>query len=1405
MKRIKFFSILALLALFIACKESFLTDIPSEYYTVTFDKNHPDATGYTEANPRTKTVISPAVTVGSLPTEPTRKGCTFTGWNTIVGGSGTDFLADTPVTADITVYAQWIELEVFEINLNISGDVSGDSVAILPKDGNEGDTITISYTLADPALHNRLVFSGAYVDQVDSAGSGTRTCTIDKNDAISGIITINAVFTHTNKNLDTIAFSSGSVNKIYGDVPFTLIVSNQGSGTGEITFSSSDPDIATVNASSGQVSILKVGVGGCTITAAKAADETYEGTIADCTLIIAKRQLTISGTTVTPTKVFNGDTTAAVTVIGTLTNRVGSDAVTVSASAAYNSPNVNEASQITVIYTISGADADNYIEPVDHKISGSISKAPGAAVAVPTSASKTHNRIIVNAVSAPGNGQVVEYGINTTTSVPSSGWQDGTFFNGLTPNTLYYVFARAKGDANYETGAAQMSAAITTDATPPITQAQIVNFETDALGKTYESAKGGSSPTVAVVTDTVNSGQKSLQITSGGYNQAAIVPINLPYELNGYKSFTFRFNPVNGSFTNKQILVYAAKSTGTFAQHGFGNPADSQYAQFAANLLGQVQASTTTGQWQEFTITITNPGSAISGLKGDIYLAIGINDNSNLTYLLDDITFVIKDSFVPPPAPVTPNPPSVGAVHSGIYRNLFEEWGKTDAQIDAKVQSEWNKKFVNGTTDEMLYVQASDSSMAYIYTADTNDVRSEGMSYGMMMCVQMDDQTRFNKLWKWAHTYMYHDRTVNNTGKNVRGFFAWQCGTDGSKKDTGPAPDGEFYFVTALLFAENRWGNGSGINNYGQYARYIMYDMLHREPGVKDNYGAIPMINATHKIPEFTTVTAQHTDASYMLPAFYDVWAMEIRAGTSYHDSIWGSTSAANADATYWEEVATSCRNYLKNSGVLNATTGLGPDYSSYTGSPGSHGDFEYDAWRIAMNIGFDYSWWAKDTWQKTQSDKIQAFFQSQGVTSYGNRYTLSGNKLGSDHSPGLVACNAVASLAATNERAWEFVENLWDIPVTTGKYRYYDGCLYMMGLLHVSGKFKAYLSTGGGTPNPYISPTSATFNKYTSSSDYKDIPVTMTLNGSTLSSIKNGGTTLTQSNNVYTVNGSTVTIKTAYLVQQSVGTTTLTFTFANGTTRSLSIDIVNTAPTPTITPASATFDKKSGAQADVVVTMTLYTYTLSSIKNGNTTLTQGANVYTVSGSTVTIKAAYLAGLANGNTTLTFTFSDGTTRNIVITIGDTTGGGTIGGGGTEYDFTANPSVAVEYAGSGTLVAQVTGGVLRVEKTNTNHSTPYLIIPFDLGGTTLGSYSKIRFVMKGVSGDLSNKTFKVDVSSNGTTYTAVGTVSTGSFGSSFANYDVSIGSSSLTGPIKIRIYLDNTQGFVYEIQSITFVP
>jgi oligosaccharide reducing-end xylanase len=52
---------------------------------------------------------------------------------------------------------------------------------------------------------------------------------------------------------------------------------------------------------------------------------------------------------------------------------------------------------------------------------------------------------------------------------------------------------------------------------------------------------------------------------------------------------------------------------------------------------------------------------------------------------------------------------------------------------------------------------------------------------------------------------------------------------------------------------------------------------------------------------------------------------------------------------------------------------------------------------------------------------------------------------------------NAVAALAATTDKTPQFVEALWEARIPSGKWRYYDGLLYMLALLHVSGNFRIY------------------------------------------------------------------------------------------------------------------------------------------------------------------------------------------------------------------------------------------------------------------------------------------------------------------------------------------------------------
>ncbi|HMB24080.1 MAG TPA: glycosyl hydrolase family 8, partial [Anaerolineales bacterium] len=128
---------------------------------------------------------------------------------------------------------------------------------------------------------------------------------------------------------------------------------------------------------------------------------------------------------------------------------------------------------------------------------------------------------------------------------------------------------------------------------------------------------------------------------------------------------------------------------------------------------------------------------------------------------------------------------TVGAFESGKYRNLFAEYlGKSDAEAKARVDAAWDQLFYGDDDTERVYYPV-DEDMAYIMDIGSDDVRSEGMSYGMMIAVQLDKQEEFDRLWKWAKTYMYHPDGP------FKGYFSWHCTSSGMRLDDVPASDGE--------------------------------------------------------------------------------------------------------------------------------------------------------------------------------------------------------------------------------------------------------------------------------------------------------------------------------------------------------------------------------------------------------------------------------------------------------------------------------------------------------------------------------------------------------------------------------------------------------------------------------------
>jgi oligosaccharide reducing-end xylanase len=396
---------------------------------------------------------------------------------------------------------------------------------------------------------------------------------------------------------------------------------------------------------------------------------------------------------------------------------------------------------------------------------------------------------------------------------------------------------------------------------------------------------------------------------------------------------------------------------------------------------------------------------------------------------------------------------AAGSYATGKYRNLFVEAGHSPRDVDAKIARAYQQLFHGDPKTERLYTPAGrneNGPLAYIPDVQHTDVRSEGMSYGMIITVQLDKKAEFDALWNWSKTHMYQRDPKHPT----YGYFSWQMAYDGTVIDELPAPDGEEYYVMALYFAHNRWGSGKGIYDYKAEADRLLHDMRHREPitgmvkqrGRSVRHTVGKEVNEEHAMILFSPDERNtFTDASYHLPAFYELWA------------LWGPEE----DRAFWAKAAQVSRDFLVKS--ADPVTGLIPNLGQFDGTPmgfrgGREGAaFREDAWRCAMNWAVDWSWWRKDPRQQELSDRLQAFFESQGMNTYGDNWTLDGKVQRARHSAGLVATNGAASIAAANaDRARRFTEALWNLEVPSSHvFRYYDGLLYLMSLMHSAGRFQ--------------------------------------------------------------------------------------------------------------------------------------------------------------------------------------------------------------------------------------------------------------------------------------------------------------------------------------------------------------
>jgi len=376
-----------------------------------------------------------------------------------------------------------------------------------------------------------------------------------------------------------------------------------------------------------------------------------------------------------------------------------------------------------------------------------------------------------------------------------------------------------------------------------------------------------------------------------------------------------------------------------------------------------------------------------------------------------------------------PAPPLGALTGPASYPNAFRTLlGKSDVEISAKVEAAFAQLFHGDPITQSIYFPVG-TDRAYIQDVLHGDIRSEGIGIGMLVAVELDKREEFDRLWTYAKASL-----EQRTGP-AQGYFNSFC------DDTTPCldPYGMQQFVTALLFANDRW-TSSADAPYASDARALLDALKNKE---LENGGAALGLTSvfdatTQLVREQPTLDhAGYTRSSLEMPAAYELWAQ------------------ASADP-FWRGAAAAGRAHLL--AAADATTGLWPMRSYFDGSAVKGSEvFSPQAYRTHLNLALDALWGTAGPNQTALADRVLGFFAAQGLDKYGATFTLAGVALDPNREQGLIAVNGALAVAASRANRAAFVNAVWTQAIPSGDIRYYDGVLYLMSLLILSGQFRVY------------------------------------------------------------------------------------------------------------------------------------------------------------------------------------------------------------------------------------------------------------------------------------------------------------------------------------------------------------
>jgi endoglucanase len=328
----------------------------------------------------------------------------------------------------------------------------------------------------------------------------------------------------------------------------------------------------------------------------------------------------------------------------------------------------------------------------------------------------------------------------------------------------------------------------------------------------------------------------------------------------------------------------------------------------------------------------------------------------------------------------------------------------------------WKSKFFDGTK--------------IVRPENGNDTVSEGIGYGMLIGVFMNDQSMFDTLWSYAKSKF---------DKNNLMTWCQGTGQTGSCNSTGSATDGDEDMAYALLMASKQWSGGT----YASDATTLIGNIFTHE------------VSGNILLPgdSFGSAGQNELDPSYFAPSYYRAFA-NVDSG---HD---------------WMSVLTECYTILRNAW---GNDGLVPNWVNQSGTgitvSNSAVDpyFGYDACRIPFRIGMDYCL-NGDSDASTYASMISTFYASKSSSSslsgISDGYTTTGgNPTGTlgDYTAGMafIGPAGVGAMAAGNQStlltlayATVRAETTSSAMNVSGTFTYYHATWGVLSLMAMSGNF---------------------------------------------------------------------------------------------------------------------------------------------------------------------------------------------------------------------------------------------------------------------------------------------------------------------------------------------------------------